>query len=263
MVTFPKQAIYTAEGVKLLNKPVTRTLPSSSLVDHTSQTQLIDWQDHWHDMFDTWARCFGFEVTEEHWRDFLAKFHHFSSDHAADQNRLFELFFDWKTMIDRTMRGETELLDMSADELLDVMAKHTLSQQPEQDSKPWADMSDDEKATHRAASWRNMCMQAGEEAFKRLTPKEQHRINRFFHPGCWNHKSINAFKKGTQGVITMWSDFGISGPVPLVNKGNTAALGGSCQAQVERILKNAQAGGIALTNIAGRQISPIGGAHID
>jgi hypothetical protein len=151
-------------------------------------------------MFDVWARCFGVKITEDDWRDFLFKFQSFSSDHAADQNLLFEMFFDWKKMIDRRTRGEEALLDMSEDELLDAMATHTLARQG--DSRPWDELSADEQASHRSACWRDLCMRAGEEAFQKLKPDEKRRIDRFFHPGCWNHKSINAFKRGTVGVIT-------------------------------------------------------------
>jgi hypothetical protein len=249
LVAFPQKAIYTAEGTKLIDEPVIRTLPATSLTGHTSAIQATDWYTIWRQFFDTWARINGVKFTVQDWRDFLRGLKGLITDHAADQMSLWKLFFEWKSMMEKEALGSQIIISMNTEELLDIFAKQRHAES--RPAKPWELITDDEQAAERCSTWRQTCASVGEAAFDKLTPAEQSEFVTFFRAGCWNHKSINAFKNGTVGVSFFWKDHGLAGPVALINKTNTLALKGSSLEQEKRIIERSSSGGIAITGIAG------------
>jgi hypothetical protein len=249
LICFPKTIVYSPTGVQIRNEPLLRTLPVTSLKDHSSQTQFDDWIAMWKDFFDTFARASGIPTTANDWRQFLSQLKGLTTDHANDQKCLYWLFHEWKKTMERESRGADILATMDKEEVLEQLALDRISRHAL--DKSWAEMTLDERAAHKAQSWRDLCISIGNEGFKKLSAHEQRQIDMFFETGCWNHKSINAFKHGTVGVSSMWVDLGIPGPVSLVNKTNTAALEGATDAQEQRILASSSSGGIPICGYSG------------
>jgi hypothetical protein len=245
----PQKPVYGPSGVQLVDEPVTRTLPVSTLENHTSKRQFDDWEGTFRDFYDTYTRCYGRPVTVQDWRDLVDKFSGFMADHAADQLLLFQLFVNWKEMIVTQALGDSELAAMSEAEVLERMAQHMLSR--EEEAKPWSEMTVDEQAELKAKAWVELCVSTGKEAFAQLSAEERRRFTLLFRGGCWAHKVHNAYKHGCLGVHTLWTELGLSGPVPLVNKVAAASMKGMTSEQAEQILNKAQSGGIHVAQTAG------------
>jgi hypothetical protein len=127
LVCLPQTVEYTASGVHIVDKPVLRTLPVSTLKNHTSQAQFDDWTSMWRDFFDTYARFSGIETSIKDWRIFLQKLKGLITDHASDQKCLFSLFFEWKKVMERESRGADTLAAMDEEEVLERLAKDIIS----------------------------------------------------------------------------------------------------------------------------------------
>jgi hypothetical protein len=245
----PKRAVYSSSGTEFVDEPVTRTLPVSTLTDHTAKTQFTDWEGTFKDFFDTYSRWRGRPITVQDWRELVLRFAGFMADHAADQLLLFELFVNWKAMIVEQALGAQALAGLSEDEMLEQMAQHVLSR--EEDSKLWCEMTSEEQDEFKAKAWVELCASAGKESFEQLTTDEKRRFTLMIRGGCYYHKSINAFKEGAAGVSAFWSERGLPGPVRLVSKVTASHIKGLSTEQAEKILNSSRAGGIALTNNAG------------
>jgi hypothetical protein len=215
--------------------PKILALPITTLDNHTSQGQLDTIANTIREILSVYTRCFTGKITLEYWKIFITKMVGGMTDHASDQKLLIKLIMNWKRLIDRELRGQNVLLaEKSPVELLQMISDHLHSN----DSVPvdWKLLPEDEQAKLVAEAWRSICIPFGEDAYSKLSPAEQRKVDMFIWSGCSMHKSLNTTKAGYDAMTAEWPKLaGAAPPARLITKDNRATLKKGSEDETERI----------------------------
>jgi hypothetical protein len=177
------------------------------------------------------------------------------TDHASDQKLLIKLIMNWKRLIDRELRGQNVLLaKKSPVELLQMIPDHLHSN----NSVPfdWKLLPEHEQAKLGAEAWRSICIPFGEDAYSKLSPAEQRKVDMFIWSGFSMHKSLNTTKAGYDAMTAEWPKLAGAAPLArLITKDNRATIKKGSEGETERIHALSKEGAAKHNEIMGMVMS--------
>ncbi|KAJ7021279.1 hypothetical protein C8F04DRAFT_973055, partial [Mycena alexandri] len=88
----------------------------------------------------------------------------------------------------------------------------------------WNALSPAEQTERDVKMMDNIVTVLGREPYNALNPSDHQRIDLFVWGGCCMHKDLNSFKGGNNEMMLEWKKLGVTGPILLANKDNTALL---------------------------------------
>jgi hypothetical protein len=236
----------------MMSVPADRFFGISSAPNHTSETQLEGWAIVVREFFELYNNTQHGGRMLARLEAFAAKIKGMHTDHAEDQKKLARLVRAWKDLCDRELRGELLLLSTLPEDLLPILVQE--SQQKIEDAggaDAWAVLSEKEQADRNAIIYKKLCTRFGQSAYDALTEEEKNEVDFFIWAGCCMHKELNSVKGGNMALVAFWEKAGITAPIPLMNRDNTAAAElGSSEAKT-RAEKVTQAGAMKTTSLAG------------
>ena len=86
----------------------------------------------------------------------------------------------------------------------------------------WDALSLKEQEMQNAESHCKVYVLLSEGAFQQLSSEEKKEINFLVWAGCCMRKEMNSVKGGNTVMMAYWSEEGLTGPIKLMNKDNTA-----------------------------------------
>jgi hypothetical protein len=233
----------THKNINYQSHHITYTLPSGAVatrfagirheVNHTSETQLGDWQSTASSMYNTYNSIRSSQKTADA-REFPVKAKGMITDHAEDQRKLVRLFEGWKQATEREVRGERALLMFPPAVLLPHLGTMTDKLMASAGGPAAWDVLPPEKRQVLAnAAICELRMAVGELVFSQLSEAEKGAVDFFVWARCCMHKELNAVKGGNTRIRAWWEENKVSGLVLLMNKDNLAAAAGDASSAKE------------------------------
>jgi hypothetical protein len=229
-------------------------LPISTIDDHSSQSQLGDWIKAIKAIFAIYTQflLISNSLSASGWRNFVCKLKGASTDHAADQKLLVQLFIQWKRIVDRELRGEAALQAKSPLELLETLYGYLSTKGLSPKETSWSLLPLDEQMRLASEAFRALCVPFGEAGYQELSIEEQAEVDFFVWAGCCMHKSLNATKAGFEGMTAVWPLIpGAVPPTKMLNKENAAAAISGPTSERDRVLALSKGGASKLTELLG------------
>ncbi|KAJ4501707.1 hypothetical protein C8R41DRAFT_928430 [Lentinula lateritia] len=210
-------------------------------VNHTSETQLAGWIETTEELFHL-AYQSGL-ILEDDARVFWNLVTGFHSDHAADQKKLFELLKKWKEQLEREVRGEQAIKQLTDNEYacLIFQGSQVLVQKV---GGP---------AAWDTLSTKELIRDIGEAEFEKLSEGEKAEVDLILWAGCCMHKEMNAFKGGCIGLDEYWNENPhLPPPILLPNRDNAAAIKQAAGTEAaKRATARSERGAIKVASLAG------------
>ncbi|OJT06368.1 hypothetical protein TRAPUB_2754 [Trametes pubescens] len=232
---------------------VRRFLGVHSAPNHTSEQQLVGWQALIEDLYKTYNASPRGKHAACDERELPAKVTGMTSDHANDQKKLHDLVKKWKLTCDREIRGEKAKILLVGDEHLAAVLEAQSVQAIAElgGTQKWDAMSGAERTRWNKTILKRVSCKLGEEAFEALPDEEKRHTNLFVSGYCCMHKELNAVKGGNSCMAAAWTKLGLTPPVLLMNKDNTATTEAGTSGAQERAVEISEGGGVKATQLAG------------
>ncbi|KAF8871626.1 hypothetical protein BD779DRAFT_1680239 [Infundibulicybe gibba] len=231
--------------------PTTRFFGISSGANHRSETQLQLWKDRSHRYYNTYNRSSLGITRPANELTFAAYVLGLGSDHAEDQKKLDRLIREWKTISDRSIRGENYMKTTPVATLLPIIleeSQHKLDRAG--GIEAWEALPEDVKDQRDREAYERLCRRLGEEAWSKLSEGDKREAQLYVWAGCCMHKEMNSVKGVVRGMASFWAN-GLTGPVILFNRDNAAAAAGGPSSACDHALEHSQGGAVKLTSLAG------------
>ncbi|KAH9911534.1 uncharacterized protein BXZ73DRAFT_56889 [Epithele typhae] len=213
--------------------------------DHTSETQLQNWEKRLTLMFDTFNNSPLAHSKRADVRGFWARLCTFLSDHAKDQKKLAKLMHVLKRLCNIELRGEEAARSMSVEQFLALLIEECSASEG---NSTESNLTVEQKALKAR---QRVIQKLGEDAFEALPLSEQRVVTLFIHAGCCMHKDLNATQGGNTAMVAFWTAAGLDPPVRLLNRDNTAAAQTGSEAAIHQAFENSQGGGTKVTELTG------------
>ncbi|KAI0070580.1 hypothetical protein K474DRAFT_1608449, partial [Panus rudis PR-1116 ss-1] len=235
------------------NTPVTRTLPITSGVDHTSETQLHWFKTNIQNICDIWKQCpKAAHAPLMSLARLIVKLNGMGSDHAEDQKKLARLKEELKVICQYLVLGEDELLSKTPEEILAlIMEKARAEVERAGGVEAYESMSQADQDQRAEEAYKEICQELGEGTFNSLPAEEQERLRLFIWGGCCMHKDDNSTKRGNERMVAWWAEEGIPGPIKLMNRDNAATATLGSDAARKRAEDLSSGGGTKVVQLAG------------
>jgi hypothetical protein len=221
-------------------------------INHTSQTQLKDWQSIISGLLSAYnsSPCYSEFKATIAW--FTSLIRGMMTDHAEDQKKLVSLIKDWIHLAGLEQRGEEFLLSLPPIETMAILVEETQQKLIQFGGlAAWNMLPEEEQIEADKALYKNICIRYGKERYAALSLEERKSLEFFAWAGCSMHKELNAAKGGNTKMMAYWKSTGVTGPLKLLNKDNAAAAALSSSEAREHAIDASQGGAVKLTSLAG------------
>ncbi|KAF8149950.1 hypothetical protein B0H34DRAFT_667267 [Crassisporium funariophilum] len=194
-------------------------------------------------------------------REFFRKLKGMNGDHASKEKSCAKGMQNQKQAAALEELGEETLVEKTTYELVQYLAAWNAKKIAGIGGlKNWNSLLDVEKTKHDVKLMEEIIQTLGKEEYHNLDPETCRELDLFIWAGCCMHKNKNSFKSGSTGMIGAWDTLGLTPPILLANKGNTAILrcilnpGGSSGAlsdDEQRAFEDSTRGGVKMAALAG------------
>ncbi|KAJ7767857.1 hypothetical protein DFH07DRAFT_915471 [Mycena maculata] len=231
---------------------VKEKLLALGLTQDISEEQMAGWMRLIEEMYAAYNASPLGRAYPEDFRTFFIKITGMTTDHAADQKKLWTLFLEMKKRMDREVRGERALLCLGSPELLDVIYSIINEKiQAAGGMAAWDALPAEERARRNSTLHAEVCQRFGQAEFNKLSQQERDEIDFFAGGGCFMHKDLNAHRGGVERMMAAWLKHGFQQPILLMNKDNAAAANSGSAVAKERAEKVSSRGGVKLCELMG------------
>ena len=222
-------------------------------MNHTAATQLSGLKEQIGGIHLLYNATLGPSRGQVDQKNFILKVCGVCTDHAADQKLFVKLLEGWKWEVDREERGRQYLQDLPP-ETLSVLMCASLQQCLNNvgGADAWNSLPAAKRKLQNEAHLKELYTHFGDQEFAKLSEEEQRAIDEMLWKGCCMHKELNSFKAGYVKMSKYWLDHDLLGPHKLMNRDNSAAFNLGNSAEKERVSEASQAGGVKLTDLAGK-----------
>ncbi|KAF9064799.1 hypothetical protein BDP27DRAFT_1366920 [Rhodocollybia butyracea] len=168
----------TARRVVDTNEKMTLFLGISLAPGHTSEEQLQGWVDTIDGMHNTYAASPTGQKNPLDKCNFYLKVIRMLTDHAADQKKLFALFWALKEKMEHEVWGEQALKGIAPDDVVRIALDYsTAAVQAAGGAIAWDALPDKDQAAHNAEVTIAIITHFGQEDFDKLTSEQKAEVD--------------------------------------------------------------------------------------
>ncbi|KAF8594292.1 hypothetical protein BDV93DRAFT_459295 [Ceratobasidium sp. AG-I] len=203
------------------NRPPTlRMLGVHKATSHTAQQQLTGWVDALDACCNLFSRSPLGRSLPMSSKMVAPKLRGVLTNHAADQKRFYELLTLWKKRCDREVRALSKLKSISLEEQLQMLSDHL--DDATSSMGDWRTLPPEQQSALMHDAWLVLAAQIGEAEFQKLSSDTQFDTDFLAWAGCCMHKELNALRGGVTEMGANWKALGLTPPIALKNKFESA-----------------------------------------
>ncbi|KII87537.1 hypothetical protein PLICRDRAFT_68745, partial [Plicaturopsis crispa FD-325 SS-3] len=240
-----------------------RLISVNSTVDHTSKTQVKNWQQS----IDNISTAYMQSPLRQRLHhvflptDFDIGLQSMNGDHASDQKKTVCLMKELKHTETCRALGYEHILSLAMDALDTVLSESKTSRNAAAGgAEAWSLLSREAQAAHTLDMMSKLAVHLGQHASDELLEETRRELSLFFWVGCSMHKELNVVKGGNTAMMLWWGLNGVEPLIVLANRDNAAAIrlakiSEESSPIVQRALESSRQGSAKLVALVGAVVN--------